>query len=259
MKVLILAGGLGARLSEETHVVPKPMVEIGDRPILWHIMKAYSHQGFNEFVLLLGYKGHLIREYFADYLLRMSDVTLDLADGGIEIHNSRCDPWRVTLVDTGQDTLTGGRIRRARPYVGDERFMLTYGDGVSDVDLGRLIDCHTSGDNALTMTVIRPAGRFGTVVMGGGDQIAVFNEKPRGDGSWVNGGFFVCEPRVFDYIDDDDSVIFERAPLERLARDGQLGAYRHEGFWQCMDTLHDKAQLNERGASGRAPWRVWND
>ncbi|MGI8807507.1 MAG: glucose-1-phosphate cytidylyltransferase [Acidimicrobiales bacterium] len=259
MKVLILAGGLGTRLSEETATIPKPMVEIGERPILWHIMKLYSHYGFHEFVILLGYRGHQIREYFASYLLRSSDVTLHLADNHIEVHKSRCEPWKVTLLDSGRDTMTGGRIRQAKPYVGDEPFLLTYGDGVSDINLHELVAFHKGHPGAATVSVIRPEGRFGAVAVESDDRVAAFNEKPAGDGRWVNGGFFVCDPAVFDYISDDDNTIFERAPLEDLARDQQLKAYRHTGFWHCVDTLHDKVRLNELWNSGDAPWRVWDD
>lgn len=257
MKVLILAGGLGTRLSEETQVIPKPMVEIGDRPILWHIMKMYSHYGFTEFVLLLGYRGNRIRAFFADYLMQSSDLTLDLSDNSVEIHKNRAEPWKVTLLDTGLEAMTGARIRRARPFVGDERFMLTYGDGVSDVNLRAVLDFHLSHGRAATMTVIQPEGRFGSISMRPDGLVGHFREKPAAESGWVNGGFFVCEPEVFDYIDDEDSTVFERAPLEHLADDERLVAYRHHGFWECMDTLHDKARLNELWQSGRAPWRAW--
>jgi glucose-1-phosphate cytidylyltransferase len=259
MKVLILAGGLGTRLSEETATIPKPMVEIGERPILWHIMKLYSHYGFDEFVILLGYRGQQIREYFATYLLRSSDVTMHLADGHLEVHKSRCEPWKVTLLDTGRDSMTGGRIRQAKPYIGDEPFMLTYGDGVSDIDLLKLVDFHRSHGRAATVSLIQPAGRFGAVTVGTDERVSAFNEKPAGDGRWVNAGFFVCEPRVLDYIEGDDSTIFEREPLENLAAHDDLMAYKHTGFWHCVDTLHDKVRLHDMWDSGRAPWRVWQD
>jgi glucose-1-phosphate cytidylyltransferase len=257
MKVLILAGGLGTRLSEETQVIPKPMVEIGDRPILWHIMKMYSHHGFTEFVLLLGYRGSRIRNYFVNYLVQSSDVTLDLRENSVEIHENRSEPWKVTLLDTGLEAMTGARIRRARSFVGDQRFMLTYGDGVSDVNLRDVLDFHLRHGRAATMTVIQPEGRFGSISMRPDGLIGHFQEKPAGEGGWVNGGFFVCEPEVFDYIDDEESTIFERSPLERLAGDERLVAYRHAGFWRCMDTLHDKAALNELWNAGCAPWRTW--
>jgi glucose-1-phosphate cytidylyltransferase len=259
MKVLILAGGLGTRLSEETSTIPKPMVEIGEHPILWHIMKLYSHYGHNEFVILLGYRGQEIRNYFATFLLQSSDVTLNLAGNSIEVHKSRCEPWKVTLLDTGRDTMTGGRIKQAEPYVGDAPFLLTYGDGVSDIDLAELVDFHTRHDRAATVSVIQPEGRFGAVTLDADNQVSAFNEKPAGDGGWVNAGFFVCDPVVFDYISTDEMTIFERQPLEDLARDRRLMAYKHRGFWHCVDTLHDKVRLNNIWTSGKAPWRVWDD
>lgn len=257
MKVLILAGGLGTRLSEETDLRPKPMVDIGGRPILWHIMKLYSHYGHNEFVILLGYKGYYIKEYFANYFLHQSDVTIDLSTNKLEIHNNSSEPWRITLLDTGAETMTGGRIKRAQPYVGDEAFMLTYGDGVSDVDMTTLLECHRTHGKAVTMTSVQPDGRFGTFDADESGLVSRFLEKPRGDGSWINGGFFVCEPSVFDYITRGDATVFEQEPLQGLARDSQLYTYRHNGFWKCMDTLRDKQDLNQMWQTGTAKWKTW--
>jgi glucose-1-phosphate cytidylyltransferase len=257
MKVIILAGGLGTRMSEETDVRPKPMVEIGGKPILWHIMKIYSHYGFNEFVILLGYKGYVIKEYFANYFLHQSDVTFDLSNNCMEIHNNTCEPWKVTLLDTGIETMTGGRILRVKKFIGHEPFMLTYGDGVADIDVNALLRFHRSHGKALTMTAIQPEGRFGSVDSNSDGQIEKFYEKPKGDGAWINGGFFVCQPEVFDYIIGGDSSIFERAPLETLARDRQLYAYKHHGFWKCMDTLRDKIYLNQLWEQNQAGWKIW--
>lgn len=257
MKVLILAGGLGTRLSEETDIRPKPMVDIGGRPILWHIMKIFSHYGHNEFVILLGYKGYYIKEYFANYFLHQSDVTIDLATNKLEIHNNSSEPWKITLLDTGADTMTGGRIKRAQPYVGNEAFMLTYGDGVSDVDMSALLACHRAHGKAVTMTSVQPDGRFGTFDADETGLVSRFLEKPRGDGSWINGGFFVCEPTIFDYITSGDATVFEQEPLQGLARDAQLHTYRHNGFWKCMDTLRDKQDLNQMWQSGSAKWKTW--
>lgn len=256
MKVLILAGGMGTRLSEETDLRPKPMVEIGGRPMLWHIMKLYSRFGHNEFVVLLGYKGYYIKEYFANYFLHQSDVTIDLATNKLDIHNNSSEPWRITLLDTGADTMTGGRVKRAQRFVGDEPFLLTYGDGVCNVDMSTLVDFHRAHGGVLTMTSVQPDGRFGTFEAGAGGAVSRFLEKPRGDGSWINGGFFVCEPRLFDYIEGDSSVL-EREPFQALARDGQLFSYQHPGFWKCMDTLRDKNELNDLWHSGAAPWKTW--
>lgn len=256
MKVLILAGGFGTRLSEETDVRPKPMVEIGGRPILWHIMKGYAAQGFRDFVVLLGYRGYFIKEYFANYFLHQSDVTFDLGANRMEVHQSSSEDWRVTLIDTGLATMTGGRVRRVRDFIGGERFLLTYGDGLSDVDLRGLLAFHEGHGRLMTLTAVQPEGRFGALVQDASGRIAEFREKPVGDGAWINGGFFVCEPGVLDYIDGDDSVL-ERTPMERLAADGQLMSYRHAGFWKCMDTLRDKQALNEMWAAGKAPWRTW--
>jgi glucose-1-phosphate cytidylyltransferase len=259
MKAVILAGGFGTRISEESSVRPKPMVEIGGEPILWHIMKTYSAHGINDFVICLGYKGYVIKEYFHDYYLRAADVTFDIRNHRVEIHRNGAEPWRVTLVETGGDTMTGGRIRRVRDYVGDETFCMTYGDGVSDVNVTDAIAFHRRQGVLGTLTAVQPPGRFGAFTLGEGDhRIGGFREKPVGDGAWINGGFFVLEPQVFDYIEGDDTV-WEREPMEGLARDGQLAAYRHTGFWHPMDTLRDKTVLTELWESGRAPWKVWSD
>jgi glucose-1-phosphate cytidylyltransferase len=258
MKVVILAGGFGTRLSEETHLKPKPMVEIGGKPILWHIMKIYSAYGFNEFIICLGYKGYVIKEFFANYFLYMADVTIDLGTNSIEVHNAKAEPWKVTLVDTGLYTQTGGRIKRIQSYVGNETFMLTYGDGVADVNIKKLVEFHKSHGKYATVTAVQPPGRFGGLIFNGGDQVLAFKEKPKGDGAWINGGFFVLEPKVFDYIKGDDTP-WETEPLETLAKEGQLMAYKHTGFWQCMDTLRDKNYLEKLWNSGKAPWRVWED
>jgi glucose-1-phosphate cytidylyltransferase len=256
MKVLLLAGGFGTRLSEETDIRPKPMADIGGKPIIWHIMKGYSHYGFNEFVVLLGYKGYYIKEYFGNYFLHRSDVTIDLSTNGIEVHNNTSEPWKVTLLETGLDTMTGGRIKRAKKFIGNEPFLLTYGDGVSDVDLKALISFHKKHGKLITMTAVQPEGRFGALETDG-SRVESFLEKPKGDGSWINGGFFVCQPEVLDYIKDDKTV-FEQEPLQQLAKDGQLYNYRHEGFWKCMDTLRDKKVLNEMWDEGHAKWKTWH-
>lgn len=257
MKVLILAGGLGTRLSEETDIRPKPMVEIGGRPIIWHIMKLYSQQGFNEFIVLLGFKGYCIKEYFANYFMHRSDVTIDLSANKLTVHTNNSEPWVVTLIDTGESTLTGGRIKRAQPYVGNNRFMLTYGDGLSDINMKMQLDFHIKHGKAITMTAVQPDGRFGTFEERDDGSVRQFLEKPKGDGSWINGGFFICEPNVFDYIEDLDKSIFEQKPLQNLACDGELVAFKHPGFWKCMDTLRDKLDLNELWAKGNAPWKTW--
>ena len=257
MKVLLLAGGFGTRLSEETGIRPKPMVEIGGKPILWHIMKMYSQYGYNDFIILLGYKGYCIKEYFANYFLHQSDVTIDLSTNEMKIHKNTSEPWTVTLLDTGLDTMTGGRIKRAQEAVGDEAFMLTYGDGVSDVNIAELVKYHKTHGRVVTMTSVQPEGRFGALEIEG-DQILNFFEKPKGDGTWVNGGFFVCEPSVFDYIKDGDVTVFEKAPLQELAVDGQLMSYKHHGFWKCMDSLKDKQKLNEMLESDNAKWKSWD-
>ena len=257
MKVVILAGGLGSRLSEETVVKPKPMVEVGTQPILWHIMKIYSSYGFNEFVILLGYKGYYIKEYFSNYFLHNNDVTIDIASNSVEIHNNHAEPWKVTLLETGANSMTGARIKQARPYLGEEPFFLTYGDGVSNIDIKALLAFHQSHGRALTMSAVQPEGRFGVIELDDQSGVKKFFEKPQGDGGWINGGFFVCEPKVFDYISDRNDCIFEREPLENIARDGQLYAYQHNGFWMCMDTLRDKVRLNELWESKQAKWKIW--
>lgn len=257
MKVVILAGGLGTRLSEETVLKPKPMVEIGGKPILWHIMKIYSHYGFNDFIVLTGYKSHVIKEYFINYYNRYSDVTVDMATNTVEVHKTRNEPWKVTMLYTGKDTMTGGRIKKAQDYIGNEPFMLTYGDGVSDVDINELINCHKESGKLVTMTAVQLSGRFGALVIKDDNMITSFMEKPKGEESWINGGFFVCQPEVFDYIKDGDKTIFERAPLENLAKDKQLNAFKHRGFWQPMDTLRDKKELTELWESNQAPWAKW--
>ena len=254
LKTVILAGGLGTRISEESHLRPKPMIEIGGRPILWHIMKLYGHHGITDFVICCGYKGYMIKEYFANYFLHMSDVTFDLASNSMEVHNRKAEPWKITLVDTGEQTMTGGRIRRIRDYI-DGTFCLTYGDGVSDVDITALVAFHRAQQVEATMTAILPAGRFGALGIAG-DRVTAFQEKPQGDNRWVNGGFMVCEPSVFDRLEGDETV-FEKGPLEGLARDRQLAVWKHDGFWMAMDTMRDKTQLEEMWASGRAPWKTW--
>jgi len=258
MKVVILAGGLGTRLSEETEIKPKPMVAIGGKPILWHILKIYSSQGFNEFIICLGYKGYVIKEYFANYFLHMSDVTFDLANNRMEIHQNFAEPWRVTLVDTGLETMTGGRVKRIQDYVGNEPFMLTYGDGLADIDLPALLEFHRASGKACTVTAAQPTGRFGALTLDEAGAVQSFLEKPLGDGGWINAGFFVMQPEVFDYLGGDSSVL-EREPLEALAREGQMVAYRHRGFWQPMDTLRDKNLLEDLWSKGQAPWRLWED
>jgi glucose-1-phosphate cytidylyltransferase len=257
MKTVILAGGYGTRISEESAVRPKPMVEIGEMPIIWHIMKLYSSHGINDFVIAAGYKGYMIKEYFANYFLHRSDVTIDLASNSVTTHASGAEPWTVTIVDTGDGTMTGGRVKHVREYVGDETFCMTYGDCVADIDVARLVDFHRAEGGLATLTAVQPPGRFGVLSLTEGQsRIDGFMEKPAGEGGWVNGGFFVIEPAVFDYIGGDQTV-WEREPMERLAREGKLSAYRHEGFWHPMDTLRDKVVLEEYWASGQAPWKVW--
>ena len=257
MKVVILAGGFGTRLGEETHLVPKPMIEIGERPILWHIMKTYSSFGFNDFIICCGYKQYVIKEFFHDYHLHTSDVTFDFTgERRMTVHNSATEPWRVTLVDTGLNTMTGGRIKRVQHHLGDEPFMLTYGDGVADVDLRALADFHRSHGRIATITAIQPGGRFGILDIDQSDGIRSFKEKPREEGGWINGGFMVLNKEIFDYIDGDNTV-FEQEPLEGVASDQQLKAYRHFGFWQCMDTMRDKQLLERLWQGGKAPWKVW--
>lgn len=257
MKVVILAGGFGTRISEETDLKPKPMVEIGGKPILWHIMKLYSQYGFNEFIICLGYKAYLIKEYFANYFLHQCDVTFDFSNGNQRIvHSHKAEPWRVTLIDTGLNTMTGGRIKRIAPYVGRETFMLTYGDGVCDIALPQLIDFHKAKGSYATLTSVQPSGRFGALNLAADDQVISFLEKPKGDGAWINGGFFVLEPEIFDYI-EGDATIWEREPLENLAKEKQLTAFRHHGFWKPMDTLRDKLELEALWNAAKAPWKVW--
>ena len=253
-----MAGGFGTRLSEETDIRPKPMVEIGGKPILWHIMKFYSHYGFNDFVICLGYKGYMIKEYFAIYFLHQSDITIDIGKNDIEIHNSKSEPWRVTLVDTGLNSMTGGRIKRIEPYINGETFMLTYGDGLSNVDLTKLNELHQKKNKYATLTAVQPAGRFGTLNMDSNNNILEFREKPKGDKNWINGGFFVLESDIFDYI-EGDMTYWERDPLENLVKDDQLVAYKHNGFWKPMDMLRDRIELEEIWDSGNPPWKLWKD
>lgn len=256
MKAVILAGGLGTRISEETHLRPKPMIEVGGKPVLWHIMKMYAAHGVNDFVICCGYKGYLIKEYFANYFLHMSDVTFDMTRNGMQVHQQKAEPWKVTLVDTGEETMTGGRLKRVRDYVkDDEAFCFTYGDGVSDVDVTAAIDFHRRHGKLATVTAVQPPGRYGALNMVG-TSVAGFIEKPKGDGGWINGGFFVLSPKCIDYIDDDASS-WEGAPLMEIARKGELQAYQHHGFWQPMDTLRDKNLLEELWAKGNAPWKSW--
>lgn len=255
-KVVILAGGMGTRLIEETVIRPKPMVEIGGKPILWHIMKIYSYFGFNDFIICLGYKGYMIKEYFANYYLHMSDVTIDLNRNTTEIHYNYSEPWKVSLIDTGDNTMTGGRVKRIQQYIGNNRFMLTYGDGVSDLNISELLSFHEKKKKIGTVTAIRPAGRFGALDIRK-NTVVSFTEKPRGDGDYVNGGFFVFEPDIFDYL-ENDATILERGPLESLAKNKQLGAFKHEGFWYPMDTLRDKNYLEGVWETGRAPWKLWD-
>ena len=256
MKVVILAGGFGTRLSEETSLKPKPMVEIGGMPVLWHIMKIYSNYGFNEFVILLGYKGHVIKEFFSNYFLHQSNVTFDLKNNTMDIHQNKSEPWKVTLLETGLNTLTGGRIKKAKSFIGDNDFMLTYGDGVSDVNITDLVTFHKSHGKHISMTAVQPAGRYGALDIKPDNSILSFKEKPKGDGSWINGGFFVCKPEVFDYI-DGDLTSFEEEPLSKLADSNQLAAFKHSGFWQPMDTLRDKKNLCQLWDSDNAPWKKW--
>jgi glucose-1-phosphate cytidylyltransferase len=257
MKVVILAGGFGTRLSEETGVKPKPMVEIGDRPMLWHIMKIYSAAGIDDFIICLGYKGYVIKEYFATYSLHMSDVTFDLRRNDMKVHQNGTEPWRVTLVDTGENTMTGGRIKRIKDYIGENTFCLTYGDGVTDLDIQKLIAFHQDQKTLATLTAVKPPGRFGAFSLGKDQHlIQTFKEKPMGDGAWINGGFFVLEPQVMNYI-DGDSTVWEREPMENLAREGKLAAYRHFGYWQNMDSLRDKKVLEKLWQSGKPPWKIW--
>lgn len=257
MKAVILAGGLGTRLSEETSIKPKPMVEVGGRPILWHIMKTYSAHGITDFIVCCGYKGYVIKEYFANYFLHMSDVTFDMRFNQMNVHAGNAEPWRVTLIDTGEDTMTGGRLKRVKEHIGTESFCFTYGDGVSNVNVGELVKFHKEQGNLATLTAVQPPGRFGAISLSEGQTvISKFNEKPEGDGAWINGGYFVLEPEVIDFI-EGDSVMWEHEPLAKIAELGQLSAYRHDGFWHPMDTLRDKQYLDNLYKAGKAPWKVW--
>ena len=256
MKAVILAGGLGTRISEDTSSRPKPMIEIGGKPILWHILKTYSHHGINDFVICCGYKGYVIKEYFANYFLHMSDITFDMSNNSMEVHQKNAEPWKVTLVDTGEETMTGGRLKRVRQYLNDdEDFCFTYGDGVGDVDITETINFHKQQNTLATLSAMQPPGRFGALGLSN-NKVHGFQEKPQGDGGWINGGFFVMSPKVIDYIDGDQTV-WEKEPMERLAKDNQLSAYFHNGFWQPMDTLRDKVHLEELWQAGKAPWKVW--
>lgn len=258
MKVVILAGGMGTRISEESHLKPKPMIGIGEKPILWHVMKTYSHYGFNDFIILMGYKSYVIKEYFADYFLHNSDLKIDLCNNSVEILNNKCEPWKITLLDTGLHTMTGGRIKKAQKYIGNEAFMLTYGDGVSNVDITELVKFHKAHGKIATLTTVQPEGRFGALNIDGNGTINSFEEKPKGDGGWINAGFFVLEPEVFDYIPEGDGVIWEKEPLEKLAKNGNLTAFKHSGFWKPMDALRDKIVLEDLWNTGKAPWKIWN-
>lgn len=257
MKVVILAGGFGTRISEESHLKPKPMIDIEGKPILWHIMKEYSYYGYNDFIICAGYKQHVIKEWFADYYLHNSDITFDFSNGGkMEVHSNVAEPWRVTIIDTGLETMTGGRVKRIRDYVGDETFMLTYGDGVCDVNIKELVEFHKKKGKTATLTAVRVEQRFGVLDIDAKDEIKSFREKSEADGARINAGYMVLEPEIFDYI-DGDATVFEKEPLERLAAKGELAAYKHDGFWQCMDTQREKEQLENMIESGRAPWMVW--
>jgi glucose-1-phosphate cytidylyltransferase len=258
MKVVLLAGGLGTRISEETGIKPKPMVEIGGKPIIWHIMKTYSSYGFNEFVILLGYKGYVIKEYFANYFLHQSDISVDLSKNSLEILNNNAEPWKITLVDTGAETMTGGRIKKAQKIIGNEVFFLTYGDGVSDINIGELLKFHKSHGKSISITSAQPEGRFGSLEIGLNNEVKSFKEKPKGDGSWVNAGYFVCEPKVFEFISNEEQTVFEQEPLINLTKKGELYTYKHDGFWMPMDTLSDKNKLNMMWNANQAPWKTWD-
>ncbi len=257
MKTVILAGGLGTRLSEETKQIPKPMVRIGDKPIIWHIMKGYSQYGYNDFIICLGYKGYALKEWFANYFLHNNDITIDVRNNKIEIHEDVNEPWKVTLVETGLHSQTGSRIKQVQKYIGNERFMLTYGDGVSDVNINDLISHHQESGKMLTVTAYKPKGKFGSLNIDSTDSVYSFTEKPAGDGMWINAGFFVCEPELFEYLSIDSSCIFEKEPMEKIAGDGKMQAFRHSGFWRPMDTLRDNLELNEMWNQGNAPWKIW--
>jgi glucose-1-phosphate cytidylyltransferase len=255
MKAVILAGGLGTRISEESHLKPKPMIEIGGKPILWHIMKIYSKYDINDFIICLGYKGYVIKEYFANYYLHMSDVTFDMRDNCMKVHNNNCDPWKVTLIDTGENTMTGGRLRRVRQYLDDAPFCFSYGDGVSDVNIEALIRYHHKNNALVTLTAVQPPGRFGSLNLEG-DKVKKFQEKPKGDGGWINGGFFVVNPKAINYVESDETI-WEKQPLQNMAEKGELFAYKHTGFWYAMDTLRDKMKLENYFSTGNAPWKIW--
>jgi glucose-1-phosphate cytidylyltransferase len=259
-QAVILAGGLGTRISEETHLKPKPMVEIGGRPILWHILKIYSSFGINDFIVCAGYKGYVIKEYFANYFLHMSDITFDMTKNTMEVHTRNAEPWRVTVVDTGEETMTGGRLARVKPYLREQAFCFTYGDGVSDIDIKKLMAFHKESGRLATLTAVQPPGRYGALGFDtkAPEKVTSFQEKPEGDGAWINGGFFVLEPEAIDYIENGDQTVWEREPLTQLARDGELSAFRHSGFWKPMDTLRDRVELERLWNSGNAPWKVWN-
>ena len=257
MKVVILAGGLGTRLSEETELKPKPMVEIGGRPIIWHIMKIYSSYGFNDFIICCGYKGYLIKEYFANYFLHQADITIDLKNNSLEVHQSNVEPWKITLVDTGINTMTGGRIAKISGYIDNSTFLLTYGDGLSNLNINELVAFHKKNNKLATLTAVQPSGKFGSLHMDSRGSVQMFKEKPKGDGAWVNGGFFVLEPGIFDFIKDGDSTIWEKGPLENIAKEGQLMGFRYPGFWKPMDTLRDKMDLDEMWNSNKALWKIW--
>ena len=258
MKVLILAGGFGTRLSEETDIKPKPMVEIGGKPIMWHIMKTYSHYGINEFVILLGYKGYYIKEYFANYFLHQSDVTINMSSGDMEVHNNSSEPWKVTLLDTGLNAMTGARVKKAKNHIGNKPFLLTYGDGVADIDIQATLDFHKQHGKLMTMTSAQPDGRFGALDIDENDKVVAFKEKPKGDGSWINAGYFVCQPEVLDYIPQGDDAVLEQEPLRNLAKDGEIYTYKHNDFWMPMDSLRDKIKLNDMCENQKAPWMVWD-
>lgn len=257
MKVVLLAGGFGTRLSEETELKPKPMVEIGGKPILWHIMKIYSHYGYNDFIICCGYKGYIIKEYFANYFLHQADISIDLTNNSLEIHQSNAEPWKITLVDTGLNTMTGGRIKRIQNYVGNNTFMLTYGDGVSNINIKELVNFHETQGKLATLTAVQPSGKFGALSIDNYNSVNSFKEKPQGDGAWINGGYFVLNPQVFDYISEGDSSIWERKPLEDLAMDKELVAFKHSGFWRPMDTLRDKLDLENMWNYGNCEWKIW--
>ncbi|MEO6550706.1 MAG: glucose-1-phosphate cytidylyltransferase [Ferruginibacter sp.] len=257
MKAVILAGGMGTRISEATHLIPKPMVEVGGKPIIWHVMKTYAAHGINDFIICCGYKGYMIKEYFANYFRHNSDITIDLANNSMEIHDNYSEPWKITLIDTGLNTMTGGRVKRIQKYVGNEAFLLTYGDGVGDINITETIRQHKASGKIFSTTAYKPEGRFGALEIQPDDTVASFLEKPQGDGAWINAGYFVCEPQIFDYLSGDDAQILEREPLENISSDGKMRAYKHRGFWKPMDTLRDNIELNALWEKGNAPWKTW--